>query len=152
KDFAKHEISLLDGRNRLDAIELNYAGDPEGLNQALNDALWIDRNQKGCAVLLGSAEVEDPWAFVISANLKRRHLTADDRKRITEALLKARPERSDRATAKIAKVSDKTVAAVRRDLEGRAEIPHVGARTDTAGRQQPANKPPVISKEAQLRA
>src|SRR5207248_3828039 len=61
--------------------------------------------------------------------------------------------RSDNATAEIAGVSDKTVAAMREDLEGRSEIPNVDTRTDTKGRQQPAAKPPRLpSKEAQIRA
>ena len=59
-------------------------------------------------------------------------------------------ERSDLSAAKIANVSDKTVATVRRGLERRSEIPNIATRTDTAGRQQPAAKPPKPpSKEAQ---
>jgi hypothetical protein len=63
---------------------------------------------------------------------------------VIEALLKAKPERSDRATAKIALVDHKTVAAKREKLEAGGEIPHVETRTDTKGRQQPAakTKPP----------
>jgi hypothetical protein len=38
-------------------------------------------------------------------------------------LLRARPERSDRATAKIAQVDHKTVAAKREKLEAGGEIP-----------------------------
>jgi hypothetical protein len=142
KDYAKAEICLLDGRNRLDAIELAYANDPEKLDQAVADALWIAPHYKGGAVLLGSGEVEDPWAYVISANLKRRHLTVDDRKRIAVELLKAKPERSDRATARIARVSHPTVAAIRRELEGSGDVERISTRTDAAGRQQPASKPP----------
>jgi hypothetical protein len=78
----------------------------------------------------------------VSANLHRRHLNTEQKRELIEQLLKAKPERSDNATAKLAKVSDKTVGAVRRQLEGRSEIPNVSARTDSAGRRQPAVKPP----------
>ena len=143
KDFAKYGICLLDGRNRLDAIELAYADDPEGADRAIADALYINPAEKGCAILLGSEQVGDPWAYVISANLKRRHLTVDGRKRFAEILLKARPEQSDRAIARQVGLDHKTIAReVRTPLEGRGEIPHVERRVDTAGRQQPASKPP----------
>src|SRR5260221_471244 len=35
---------------------------------------------------------------------------------------------------------DKTVASVRRELEGRSEIPNVATRPDTKGRNQPAKR------------
>jgi hypothetical protein len=57
-----------------------------------------------------------------------------------KSLLKADPGQSDRQIAETAKVSDKTVAAVRRQAEARAEIPHVEKRTDRNGRSQPARK------------
>ena len=66
-------------------------------------------------------------------------------------MLKANPERSNNATAKIAKVDDKTVGAVRAELERRSEIPNVSSRTDSKGRKQPARKtttkPPPVSAE-----
>src|SRR5215471_17671304 len=75
-----------------------------------------------------------------SANIHRRHLTAEQKREIIAELLKANPQRSNNATAKIAKVDDKTVGAVRADLERRSEIPNVSTRTDTRGRKQPAQK------------
>jgi hypothetical protein len=47
----------------------------------------------------------------------------------------------------MAGVDHKTVGAVRGELEGRGEIPHVEAQADTLGRQQPARRlrpPPTI--------
>jgi hypothetical protein len=79
-------------------------------------------------------------AFVISKNIHRRHLTAKQKHDVIARLLKERPEASDRSIAKLAKVSDKTVGAVRRAKEARAEIPNVEKRTDTQGRKQPAKK------------
>ena len=45
-------------------------------------------------------------------NIQRRHLTAEQKRDLIAKLLRANPERSDRATAKIAKVDNKTVAVV----------------------------------------
>ena len=56
----------------------------------------------------------DPYAFVASANIHRRHLTSDQKRDLIANLLRARPERSNLATAKIAHADDKTVATVRR--------------------------------------
>ena len=45
----------------------------------------------------------------------------------------------NRSTAR-SQVDNKTVSAVREKLEAREEIPHVEARTDSAGRKQPTKK------------
>lgn len=82
----------------------------------------------------------DPLAFVISVNMRRRHLTRAQKREVIAELLKAKPDRSDLATAKLAKVSDKTVTAVRKDMESRSEIPNVPARKDSKGRVQPGRK------------
>jgi hypothetical protein len=82
----------------------------------------------------------DPLTFVISANLHRRHLTAEQKREVIAKLLKAQPEKSDREIGKTAKVDHKTVGTARAMLEGRGEIPHVETRTDTKGRKQPAKK------------
>jgi hypothetical protein len=44
----------------------------------------------------------------------------------------------------VAKVDGKTVATVRAEQEGRAEIPHVETRTDTKGRKQPAKRAKTV--------
>src|ERR1051325_9285301 len=61
-------------------------------------------------------------------------------------------ELSDRAIAKLAKVSDKTVTSVRHQMERRSEIPNVSIKTDAAGRLQPAAKPrtPLFNEEVNL--
>jgi ParB-like chromosome segregation protein Spo0J len=79
----------------------------------------------------------DAVAFVISANIRRRHLTPIQKRDLIAKLLKASPEKSDRQIAKTVGVDNKTVAAVR----SREEIPHVDKRIDSKGRKQPATKP-----------
>jgi ParB-like nuclease domain len=83
---------------------------------------------------------DDPAAYVISANIHRRHLTAEQKRELIAKLIKAQPEKSNRQIAKTAKVDHKTVGAARAELEGRGEIPHVETTTDTKGRKQPGKK------------
>jgi hypothetical protein len=84
----------------------------------------------------------DPSAYVISTNIHRRHLTREQKTELIERLLKANPERSDRATAKIAHFDNKTVAAVREKLGATEEIPQLKKRTgkDGKARTQPVGK------------
>jgi hypothetical protein len=135
---------LLDGRNRLDAMELVGLPVVDGNGDLVVEARYrfgkdSDPDRHGV--------IADPYDYVISANLHRRHLTAKQKCELLAELLVAQPGKSDRQIAQIAKVSDKTVGAVRRGLEGRSEIPHVEKRIDTKGRKQQAHKPakPVVS-------
>jgi hypothetical protein len=84
----------------------------------------------------------EPFDYAISANIHRRHLTAEDKRRLIAEILKAKPEQSNRQIAETVKADHKTVGTVRTEMEGRGEIPHVSTRADTKGRQQPAAKPP----------
>jgi ParB-like chromosome segregation protein Spo0J len=132
---------LLDGRNRLAAI--HRIKDETRRNNLLGFVASTKRVM----------QVSDPIAYVISANVRRRHLSAEQKRDLIAALLKDNPGRSDRATAQIARASHPTVAAVRRELENSGDVEKFSTRSDTAGRQQPASKPPKPpSKEAQIRA
>jgi ParB-like chromosome segregation protein Spo0J len=82
----------------------------------------------------------DPAAYVISKNIHRRHLTAEQKRELITNVLKADPEKSDREIGRLTKTDNKTVASVRAAEEAREEIPHVENRTDTKGRRQPARK------------
>jgi hypothetical protein len=118
---------LIDGRNRLDAMEL--AGLPTHDRVGLKVSTRLAPSQK------------DPIDLVVSLNIHRRHLTGEQKRDLIEKLLKAKPEQSDRAIAGMAKVSDKTVGKVRDRLEAGAEIPHLDKRTGADGKAQPASKP-----------
>lgn len=141
------EVVVLDGRNRLTAMELVGI---EVFDETGHLAPQVDYQDghKGVRFTYGKWPLNrdawhpdvEPYFYALSANAHRRHLTREQKRDLVEKLLKANPERSDNATAKIAKVSDKTVASVRLDLEGRSEIPNAERRTDSAGRQQPARK------------
>ncbi len=122
---------LLDGRNRLDAMEL--------IGRKLvsrRDELALDPSY-----LHGLANDADPYAFVISVNIRRRHLTSEQKRELTAKLLKATPEKSNRQIAETVKTSPTTVGVVRAKLEAKGEVSKLDTRTDARGVKQPAAKP-----------
>jgi ParB-like chromosome segregation protein Spo0J len=118
---------LLDGRNRLDAMEM--AGKK------------IDINDRGTFEHL-SASI-DVNAFVISKNIHHRHLTAKQKRELIGKLLKANPEKSDRQIAKQAKASPTTVGMVRAEIASTVQpgqLPEKRVGMDGKTRKQPAKK------------
>ncbi len=90
--------------------------------------------------------VTDPAAYVISANIHRRHLTADQRRGLIHKLLAAQPEKSDRQIAEMAKASPTTVGKVRAKMEPTVQpgqLKRIGK--DGKARQQPATKPKLVA-------
>ena len=83
---------------------------------------------------------DDPYAYVISANIMRRHLTRKQLRDVIASEIKRRPELSDRAIAKVAKVSHHTVASVRGETERRGQSAHVEFKKDSLGRMQPTRR------------
>ena len=84
----------------------------------------------------------DALKFALSANTAHglRRSTADKRRCIALALAEW-AKLSDNELGKICAVDHKTVAEVRKDLEGMLKIPKVETRTDSTGRSQPSAKP-----------
>jgi hypothetical protein len=118
--IVRYQGQILDGNNRYRACELlkiapEFAADFTGDYAAARN-------------------------YVISANIRRRHLDRETRTKIVEMLLKGDPTQSNRQVADTAKVDHKTVGAVREGMEERGEIPHVETRTDSTGRNQPSAK------------
>jgi len=130
---------LLDGRNRLDAMEA--AGIPFKFVFG-PDCGWgmIGWGENNSARPLTIVPDSDAYAYVVSANIHRRHLTGEQKRDLIAALLKATPEKSNRQIAESVKADHKTVGSVRTGMEGRGEIPHVADRKDTKGRKQPSSK------------
>ena len=150
RDPSSGDLNLLDGRNRLNAIELAFdriewvgdelvAVEEHADYSKFAEAQFSDYRRVTLPIEIVDG---DPHEIVTSLNVHRRHLTSAQKRELIARLLRTNPERSDNATAKIAKVSDKTVAAVRHEQEARSEIPNVTERTDSKGRQQPATKQP----------
>jgi ParB-like chromosome segregation protein Spo0J len=83
---------------------------------------------------------DDPAAYVISANVHRRHLTAEQKRDLIAELIKAQPEKSNRQIAKATGVSHPHVAKVRGELEKTGDVETVTTSIDSKGREQPARK------------
>jgi DNA-binding Lrp family transcriptional regulator len=128
----KSPAVLLDGRNRLDAIEITD-------NTAITDAAEIETAIKeGKAILLDNSV--DPYAFVISANIHRRHLSIEDKDRLIVKVLQADPTKSNRQVAELTDTSHPHVAKVREQAEKSGDVETVTTSIDSKGRQQPAKR------------
>ena len=142
---------LLDGRNRLDATEL--VGVKFGLNTNPDSGTkFFYLHWRGGSDILNRAfgRIEhfdgDPYAFVISANLHRRHLTTEQKRELIAKLIKETPNRSDRQIAKQTNASPTWVGKIRKEAEATGDVSTVDTRTDTKGRKQPSAKPKKSSK------
>jgi hypothetical protein len=128
------EQYLLDGRNRIAAMEA--AGGRIALKGQAAAYVW--RGYGPAEFLYGTAECGatgvDPYEYVISANIHRRHLTSEQKRELIAKVLKAKPEASNRAIAKQVKADDKTVGKVRRELEATADIPQLDKTTGADGK------------------
>lgn len=96
---------------------------------------------------------DDPLGEVLSLNLHRRDLTAADRREVVRQALKIDPSLSNRFVAAKTGVSDKTVAAVREELESTAEIPQLkktkgrDGKARTSKPKGKANKTPLTPRD-----
>ena len=117
---------LIDGRNRLDALEL--LDDAERFN--LDNYIIFEKFP---------ADI-DITARVVSLNLHRRHLTVEQKRDLIAKLIKAQPEKSNRQVAKTVKASPTTVGTVRTEMETKGEVSKLDTRIDAKGVEQPATK------------
>ena len=119
--IALYDGKLLDGRNRMDAMEL--------VGLAFD---WRNIDQMPFRNLCAH---HDPYDWVIGANAHRRHLTSEQKRELIAKVLKAKPGESNRKIAKQTKADHKTVAAVRGELESGGEIPQLEKTTGADGKQ-----------------
>jgi ParB-like chromosome segregation protein Spo0J len=129
------ELLLLDGRNRLEAAQR------AGYKIRIED--------------IADYTPIDPYAYVISANIHRRHLTAEQKDDLIVKVLAANPAKSDREVAKTVKVDHKKVGRVRKRAEATGAVAPVEKRTGADGktRKQPARRPaPRADRLKQLKA
>jgi hypothetical protein len=131
---------VLDGISRLDAM------------QAAGIAVIGKDGQLHKQVLRAVVDTDevDPIAYVISANIHRRHLNVEQRRHSLIALIARTPEKSDRQIGREIGVDHKTVASARAKGEDVGRIPHVAERKDTKGRKQPSSKPPRKAKPTKV--
>jgi len=133
---------LLDGRNRLDAME------SVGIATVNEKGIVTDKNGElynGTDVAFPSLPDVDPYDLVLSLNIHRRHLTEEQRRDLIAKLIKAKPEASDRAIAKQIKRDHKTVAKVRKKMESTGEVSPVEKRVGADGKKR--KKPTAKKRE-----
>jgi FtsZ-binding cell division protein ZapB len=161
-------VWLLDGRNRLDALEVTLGrpvrvvgrvhprsrardhmkvwtietDDENSKPRPISDFISVGLSNLFCehAVVLGANEEVDPYKYVISTNIRRRHLTDEQKRTVIAQLLKATPEKSDRQIAEMVKASPTTVGKVRTEgqLSSHGQLKRVGK--DGKARKQPTKK------------
>jgi hypothetical protein len=154
-------LYLLDGRNRLDALErmgacfvrdgkFDRAGGRSPWRISVLGECRIERGEQDrtAVALDGSGRSKtkrepgcDPYAFVISVNVHRRHLTLAQRDEVFKKLRKAQPEKSIRQHAKAAGISHTHGSKVQAELEAAGDVATVATSIDIQGRRQPAKKP-----------
>jgi ParB-like nuclease domain len=134
------EWVLVDGRNRLAAVEQfsdERVLDDDGnviLNSKYIEVENLDVSYEGITDF-------DPYGFVISSNLHRRHLTAEQRRELIAKLLKVTPEKSNRQIGEIIKVDHKTVGTVRTKMESTGEIPQLDTTVGKDGKERKRDQP-----------
>jgi hypothetical protein len=121
---------LLDGRNRLDALAL------------LDEEITLDNS----SIFDTIPSDIDPYAYVISVNIRRRHLTTAEKIKLVEDVIRLNPQMSSRRAAKLANVSPTTATKARAKLEQAGDVSTVdtsiryqGARTTCS--QTPPSHP-----------
>jgi hypothetical protein len=145
KHSDRKQYMLLDGRSRLDAMTL--------VGIEFEIAFYRSRGRwrwklitDDCPLLdENSIKVESPndaYEYVISANIRRRHLTAEQKRDLIAKILQANPEKSDRAIADQMKVDKNVVSRVRQKVEATGAVAPVERRTgkDGKARKQPEKK------------
>jgi ParB-like chromosome segregation protein Spo0J len=117
--IVRYQGKILDGNNRYRACLL------AGIEPTFADFTGIDA---------------DAAAYVISANIHRRHLSPDQRRDIIAAMLKANPGKSNRQIAETAKVSHHTVGDVRTELESTGQVAQLETTTGADGKARKTKK------------
>jgi len=130
---------LLDGRSRLDGLEL-VTGKPVEIDPpklACGD--FIAPN--GVIVLDGRSV--DPYTYGISANICRRNLPVEQRRDALIKLIARAPGKSDRQIAQEAGVDHKTIASARARGEAIGEVSPVEKRVGRDGKVRRRRASPV---------
>jgi hypothetical protein len=92
----------------------------------------------------------DIAAFIISANIHRRHLTPKQKREIIAGYLKANPAASNRVIAEKVGSDKNTVSKARKEMEATGEIHQLKKTTGKDGKQR--KQPTKLSQKSQPKA
>jgi ParB-like chromosome segregation protein Spo0J len=127
-----YENQIIDGRNRYRALQ--RLGDPKHSRYLPKNFRYLN---------LDCNSDDGARAYVISANIHRRHLSAEQKRDLLVELVKASPEKSDRQLAKEAGTTHPTIAKARKQAEATGKAFPVEKRVGGDGRvrKQPQPRP-----------
>jgi hypothetical protein len=134
-----YQGKIADGRNRYRALQQLGIDPSTDQKKYFRKALYA--HSAGGEIAPHEQNNDDRVrALIISRNIHRRHLTAEQKREIIAKVIAAKPEASDRQIAKQVKADHKTVGAVRKAKEATGEVSPVEKRVGTDGkvRKQPA--------------
>ena len=118
-----YEGKILDGRNRYRACQLAATAKDKKFK-----FVRTDFRELRCDI--------NPVAYVISANIHRRHLTAEQKRDLLATLIKIDPTKSNRQIAEEAKVSHHTVGDVREGLEATGQVAQLDGTIGKDGKKR----------------
>jgi hypothetical protein len=133
----KYRGKIVDGRNRYRAL-LQLGIDPSADEKKYFRNVIYRHPMGGGFAPCDDASV---LAYVVSKNIHRRHLTADQKRDLIAKLIKAEPTKSNRQIGKQVVASHPHVAKVRAEMEKTSDVETVTTSVDTKGRKQPAKRP-----------
>jgi ParB-like chromosome segregation protein Spo0J len=116
----RYQGRILDGNHRYRACRVRLGIESEFFDFPGNDA--------------------QAQAYVISANIHRRHLSPEDRRKIIALVLKADPTKSNRQIGEQTKASHHTVGDVREELEATGQIAQLQTTTGADGKPRPRTR------------
>jgi hypothetical protein len=158
EDGTADDAELLDGRNRLDALQqlgcrFTWSGKGPQMRDPSGTVWQVPFELKT------AADVPYPLEHIVSLNVVRRHWTTAEKRAVITELLKDMPERSDRETARLVGVDNKTVGSVRAHLEALGQLIHLDetvgrdgrVRTTSPRRAKPPteDRPPTVKVETE---
>jgi ParB-like chromosome segregation protein Spo0J len=132
----EHKVFLLDGRNRLDAMEAIglqavEIRDDKGGRLKVTNSRQLFGTGEGISLIDGQSVNADPYEYVISANIRRRHLSVEERQHLIIELIARTPEKSNREIARSVGVSPTTIGVAR--AKG-IQLSRIGQLAKTTGK------------------
>jgi hypothetical protein len=138
-------VFLLDGRNRLDGMEavgICLVKNGEFDYSAVPPIAHLHEQKLTPSGIVTAC---DPHEYVLSANIHRRHLTAEQKRELIVKLLKTTPEKSNRQIAGTVKASHVTVGTIRTEMESTGQVDQLPKTVgkDRKARPSKRKRPPT---------